>query len=261
MKFFDNRIMTAACSLEDAVRKGQEAKAKKPESLDEILARLDAKNKQVKTAASSAPAKVAQAEAKAEVKTETKPAEPPKAGASPAVKVEVTGDLSRAKTANIENIPEDKRHPPFGKKKDKKKDDDDDEKDSKEKEEGCMAQSSKQIRLAKSLDFRAWTAEDVAKAWRQHGSIEACVKNVNGKTSDPKSYCGLLMAAHDVAEETMRKQAAQAARQEKTAEKTPEEKGVWKKLAKLTDKERAMLDKYYRKLYGDGYVDALLADY
>lgn len=262
MKFFNNRIVTKSCSMEDAVKAVKAKEAKQVPSLDEILAKIDAHNKQVKTAGSSAPVKVAEVVQKAEAKAEEKKS-PEVAVAS--VKVEVSSDLNADKKAGIENIPEDKRAAPFGKKKDDGKGDDkeEDKKDDKDENEkdACMANSSKQLKVAKALDFRQWSAEDVVTSWNQHGSISACVRNVSGKTSDPKTYCGLLFAASDVAKQSMQKQAAPQAKAEKVAEKAPEQKGSWKKIAKLTDKERAMLDKYYRKLYGDYYVDALLTDY
>ena len=134
-----------------------------------------------------------------------------------------------------------------------------------------MASGKKLLKIAKQLDFRSWEAEDVVKAWEQHGSIKGCIKNVTKETSDPKTYCGLLQVASQVAGEIMVKKAKATKGQAKTAKKnikTSSEtkkrdtnKGVWKKIAKLTDKERGMLKEYWAKLYGDKYVQSLLNDY
>lgn len=252
MKFFNSRIVTSEAKLEDAVKAAKEAKVDEPRSLDELLADLDAQNKGIKTAGSDTPTKTAESQEAQEASTE--------------VKVQVSEEL-QTKEAGLENIPEDKRAKPFGKKEEEtaeegKKDDED-----KEKEEGkCASAKPVVLKMASSIDFREWQAEDVVKAWKQHGSVEACIKNVGNDTDNPKMYCGLLQTASQLASEKLTKQAAsekakkEAAKKEAAA-KDSQKRGAWKVLAKLTDKERSMLDKYWRKLYGDYYVDAMLNDY
>ena len=66
MKFFGSRIITKSVSLEDAISKAKEPQ--KVRSLDDILADIDANNKQVKTAASDGSKKTAKPEVKAEAK-------------------------------------------------------------------------------------------------------------------------------------------------------------------------------------------------
>lgn len=250
MKFFNSRIVTTDISLEDAVKKAQQTKPQEAKSLDELIADIDAKNRNVKTAATTAETKTA------EVKPATE------------VKVEVSEDLKK----EAKGLPEALKEHQFkakgeedGEKKEEDKEEDEDEKEKeKEKEDAkCAgdkcASTSKTLKIAKSLDFRGWEAEDVVKAWDQHSSLEGCIKNVTGHADDPKMYCGLLQVASQMAKDTLVKK-ANAQKKHKKAEKS-KSKGVWKVLAKLTDKERSMLDEYWRKLYGDYYVDAMLADY
>jgi hypothetical protein len=249
MKFITKLITAPALSLEEAVRKAKDAP--KPRTLDEILADIDGQ-KQVKTAAASAPV-VKEAEKKEEAPAKVEAA--PVAAAAPVAetKVEVKVAMEEKKAAGAGNFG-DKKAPPFGKKEEEKKEEGKDDKkdDKKEEEKACEASKAGiKLKVAKSLDFRPWNAEDVVKAWGQHGSLDACVANVKGKASDPKTYCMLLKAASETAKGMM-----------KTATSKKEKKaGVFKKIAKLTDKEKSFLSKYFGKLYGDDYVSALLEDY
>ena len=51
-KLFHDRIKTSNISLEEAVKKAQSAKPTPVPSLDDLLSRLDAENKGIKTASS-----------------------------------------------------------------------------------------------------------------------------------------------------------------------------------------------------------------
>jgi hypothetical protein len=256
MKFFGSRIITKSVSMEDAIAKAKEPR--KVRSLDEILAEIDAKNKQSKVAAA--------APAKAEVKTaavEAPKAEAPKAEVA---KAEVKAEAPKAET-NVEvkvakGMPDfikqkiEERNGKDGDKKDEDGDKKDDKKDDdkKEKEAGCMAGAKlAPQKWAKSLDFRQWEATDVVRAWEQHGGTEKCASNVKGKVSDPKVYCELLKTASEQAGKMIK-----AAESKGKAEKKG---GVFKKIAKLTDDEKSWLADYYRELYGEDYVSAMLADY
>lgn len=141
----------------------------------------------------------------------------------------------------------------------KKKDKDEDdvevvEVDEKKEKDACMSKPANvTLKVAKKLDFRSWTAEDVVKAWEQHGTPQKCIENVAGKVSDPKTYCGLLQVAGS---EAMKVVKASAAKQQKTASAS-----TFVKISKLSDKDKSMLAKYYTRIYGKDYVDALLEDY
>jgi len=218
MKFYSDRIRTTPISLEEAAARAKDAKS--VSSLDEILAKID-NQKQVKTAAAEAPV-VKTAEAAPAPKVEEKKAEEPK--------------------------------------KDEKGEKKEDKKDEPEKEEMKKEESAKPVSLkvAKSLDFRGWEAEDIVKAWAQHGNLEKCCSNVKGKVNDEKTYCGLLQVASNEAGKIIKQAAAE--KQEKVASKV-EKTARFKKLAKLTEEERAALAEYWGKLYGDAYVKAMLEDY
>jgi hypothetical protein len=243
MKFISNKIVTRPVSLEDAMKVAQ---GKKNPSLDDVLASIKKGNE-----------KAAPVEAK-----KTEEAQPKETTAS----VEVKVDDSLKKEANLDNLG-DKAALPFGKKKDddddeKDEDEDEDEekdeekKDDEKKEESCSASSSKVIKIAKQLDFRSWEAQDVVQAWSQHGSMDKCVENVKGHTTDAKVYCKLLQVSSQLAKKSLTKTAKKQESHPKKAKK-----GTWLKVSKLTGKQRSMLEEYYRKLYGDMYVDALLRDY
>lgn len=258
MKFITKLITAPALSLEEAVRNAKNAPA--PRTLDEILADIDSQ-KQVKTAAAAAPV-VKEAEKKEEVpaaKVEAAPVvAPAPTAAAVETKVEVKVAMEEKKAGGADNFG-DKKAPPFGKKDEEKKDEPKDEPKDEKKEEtkACStAKASVKLKVAKALDFRPWNAEDVVKAWEQHGSLDTCVANVKGKASDPKTYCMLLKSASETAKGMM-KTAAAAKKEEKQEKKA----GVFKKIAKLTDKEKSFLSKYFGKLYGDDYVSALLEDY
>jgi hypothetical protein len=256
MKLISNRIMTRKVSLEDAIK----AKDQKAEpTMKEVLEKVAKQGKDVKVASP-------------ETSKEAKKPE------TPTVEVKVDQKLQKEAGEPFGG----KKAPPFGSeerkelkekgevevaddKKDDKKDDEkgdkkDDKKDDKKEEKACVSSGKKTLKVAKQIDFRNWEAEDVVKAWGQHGSLENCVKNVAKETDDPKTYCGLLQVASQVAGEIIVKK-AKAKKPEKKATSEKQPKGAWKKLAKLTEKEKSMLEQYWRKLYGDKYVDSLLADY
>lgn len=250
MKFYSDRIRITPISLEEAAARAKDAKS--VSSLDEILAKID-NQKQVKTAAAATPVVKTAEAAPAKV-------EEPKA--------EVKTAAVEEKKANLDNLG-DAKAPPFGKKEEEKKDEPkkdekgekkEDKKDEPEKEEMKKEESAKPVSLkvAKSLDFRGWEAEDVVKAWGQHGNFEKCCANVKGKVNDEKTYCGLLQVASNEAGKIIKQAAAE--KQEKVASKV-EKTARFKKLAKLTEEERAALAKYWGQMYGEGYVKAMLEDY
>jgi hypothetical protein len=109
----------------------------------------------------------------------------------------------------------------------------------------------KELKVAKSIDFRDWAAEDVVKAWGQHGSIEKCAKNVANLSNDPVTYCSLLKVASQEAAKVIKTATAQKV--QKTAK--------FEKLSKLTDEKKAWLRSFWSKLYPASYVDAMLEDY
>ena len=111
--------------------------------------------------------------------------------------------------------------------------------------------TGKQLKVSKSIDFRDWAAEDVVKAWGQHGSIEKCASNVAKLSNDPMTYCSLLKVAS--AEATKVIKTAAATKAVKTAK--------FEKLSKLTDEKKAWLRSFWSKLYPSSYVDAMLEDY
>jgi hypothetical protein len=111
--------------------------------------------------------------------------------------------------------------------------------------------SPRTIKMSKSLDFRGWEAEDVVKAWGQHGSHEKCVANVKKLVNEPATYCKLLHVASNKAASIVKTAAVKKA--------SP--KGVFKKLAKLSDEETAFLKKYWTELYGSEYVESMMKDY
>lgn len=122
------------------------------------------------------------------------------------------------------------------------------------------ASGKKQLKMASKVNFTQWEEPKmVVDAWKQHGSIEACVKNVSGNTNDPQTYCALLQVAASEADKMVK--AASAKKQTKEASKKAPVAPVYKKIAKLTTKERSFLDEYFTKIYGKDYVDALLGDY
>jgi len=236
MNFFTSKIVTKPISLEEAVKNSQAQASVKPRTLDEIIA----SGKAIKTASSQAEVKTAAViePPKVEVKPEIKVAMAPlpvakkplaKPVAVPVAPVasgqaEVTKAATEAEKAIVG-----KPVAPVAK--------------------APMVASKKVLKIASSLDFRGWEAQAVIDAWSQHKNMEGCVKNVAGSVSDPKTYCSLLSVA-----------ASEAPKFVKTA-KT--EKVAWKKIAKLTEKERSRLKAYWlgRGIYNQDYVDAMLGDY
>jgi hypothetical protein len=209
MKFYSNKISTKSVSLEEAVKKAKEQP--KVRSLDEIIA--DIKAKQVAAAQAPQLAKTAAAQADKIEKTAAK--EPI------SVKIAVSEELKEAAKPAKAKKPEAKQ---------------------------AAVKNKFVMKLAKELDFRAWEAQQVVEAWKQHASVEKCIANVGGKASDPQAYCKLLQTASVMAEKVVK-----AASVKKPAE--------FKKFAKMTPDEEAFLRKYYTKYYGKDYVDSLLGDY
>jgi len=224
MRLITSKIMTKPVSLEEALKK----ETPKARTLDEILASV----KQMKTAAAQPAATITAAkkeEPKAEVKAEVKKEEPKVEG-----KVEAKAEAKvEVKTAGFEQKPA----------------------------------AKPTLKIASSLDFRNWKAQEVLDAWKQHGSVEACVKNTTGGTSNPKLYCSLLQTAAGVADKVIKAAAAKktektAAKEEKPADKATKVAGPqWKKIAKLTPKEKQFMVNFFSKLYGKDYVDALVTDH
>lgn len=233
MKFFNARIVTKQVPLGAALK----AESKPARTLDEILADVKEKG-QVKTAAAVAP-QVKTAAVEAPV-AEAPKAEAPKAEEKKAEVKEAKKDLPDFIQKKIDEK---------AGKKDEDKKDEKDEKDEK-KEEKASA-SPRTIKMAKSLDFRGWEAADVVKAWGQHGSHEKCVANVKKLVNEPATYCKLLQVASNKAASIVKTAAVKKA--------SP--KGVFKKLAKLSDEETSFLKKYWTELYGAEYVESMMKDY
>jgi hypothetical protein len=259
--FINDRIITKKVDLKDL----KTVQPKKARSLDEILAEIDAKNKATKTAGSNASVKTASTQVQA-----------PAAPAAEAPKVATAS--TNAKTVNVEvkvaGMPdfikekiEEKKGD--GDKKDEGKEEKKDDKpafmEKKEEEKACSmaASAPKTMKVAKKLDFRGWKAEEVVAAWGQHGSMDKCIANVtaakndkgDAACTDPKLYCGLLQVASTEAGKMVKAASTEAP---KTEQPKP---SVFKKIAKLSDKEKSFLSKYYSKLYGSEYVAALLENY
>lgn len=230
MKFFNARIVTKQVPLGAALK----AESKPARTLDEILADVKAKG-QVKTAAAVTP----------QVKTAAV-----EAPVAEAPKVEV----KEAKKA-LPDFIQKKIDEKAGKKDEKDEKGEKGEKDKKEekkdKKEEKASASPRTIKMAKSLDFRGWEAEDVVKAWGQHGSHEKCVANVKKLVNEPATYCKLLQVASNKAASIVKTAAVKKA--------SP--KGVFKKLAKLSDEETSFLKKYWTELYGAEYVESMMKDY
>ncbi len=291
MKFYSDRIVTRPISLEEAAAAAKAKGAQKVSSLDQILANIDTQNKTVKTAASEAPAKVA------EVAKEAPKAEAPKVveAAKEAPKVAgvsgVTGaqQPNPAKEASAPKVVEaakaevktveanagnfgDKKAPPFGKKDEKgeKKEEKDEKHDKGCDCKACMASTAKpakqaaatkvQLKVAKALDFRGWDANGVVKAWGEHGTIEACCKNVSGKVSDAKTYCGLLQVAASEAGR-MTKEAASKKETKQASSEKQHKNARFKLIAKMTDDEISRMKAYWTEMYGEEYAKSMLEDY
>ncbi len=261
--FINDRIITKKVDLKDIAAKASQPKTVR--SLDEILAEIDAKNKAVKTAGTTTKTASVQPTAKAAAPVAAPVAAAPKA--EPKVATASTTTTTNTSTVNVEvkvagmpdfikeKIEEKKGDGEKGEdKKDDKKDDKPAFMGKKEEEKACSASANKTLKVAKKLDFRGWNAEEVVAAWGQHGSMDKCVANVNGKTSDPKTYCGLLQIASVEAGKMVKAASTEAA-------KAAPKPAVFKKIAKLTEKEKSFLNKYYTKLYGSEYVNALLENY
>lgn len=234
MRFFDQRIVTTPISLGEALEKAKNKPAQR--SLDEMLGDLDKKT-QVKTAS------VATEVTKVAAVTEEQALESSLAEGEVETAAVAAGealtleDAKKAKTAEVEQAA---AIAPDGAAM------------ATQPAPEKAAASTVKLTVASKLDFRnGWKPEDVMKAWNQHGTMEKCMANVKGQASDPKMYCGLLQVASKKIEAQLKK----------TAAKKQPQPAVWKKMAKLTPEEKAFLKGYFRQLYGEGYVDALLSDY
>lgn len=245
--FNSDKIMTKQISFAEAEKARQAKLAKPARSLDQILAEIDANNK---TAASQK--KVATAS----TATTTVIATPAAPLAPEAPKVEV-------KVAGIPDFIQEKIDAKKGKDGDKDEDKKEEKGDKKEEkkdvEEACMASTAKTLKIAKKLDFRPWSSNEIVAAWGQHGSMDKCVVNVQGKTSDPLTYCGLLQIASTEASKMIK--AASVAAPKTQASVAAPKPPQFKKIAKMTEKEKSFLSEYYSKLYGQEYVSALLEKY
>lgn len=232
MKFYSNRLFTKSISLQEAIDK---SKAKPPvRSIDQMLAEFDSKNAQVKTAATEA--KVVKTASVVEVKTEA-----PKVEAA-VVSEPKTDEMTKAAelVAKGEAVTLEEAKTKINATKVAKK-------------EAVI------LKIAKSLDFRKFEPEKVVEAWKQHGTLDKCVANVKGKTNDPKTYCSLLALANKESLERVKNSAKTAKKVE--VKKAEEIKPFFKKIANLTAEEKSFLSKYFTKIYGQAFVDALLTEY
>lgn len=236
MKFYSNRLFTKSISLQEAIDK---SKAKPPvRSIDQMLAEFDSKNAQVKTAATEA--KVVKTASVVEVKTEA-----PKVEAA-VVSDPKTDEMTKAAelVAKGEAVTLEEAKTKINAQKVEVKE---------AKKEAVI------LKIAKSLDFRKFEPEKVVEAWKQHGTLDKCVANVKGKTNDPKTYCSLLALANKESLERVKNSAKTAKKVE--VKKAEEIKPFFKKIANLTAEEKSFLSKYFTKIYGQAFVDALLTEY
>ena len=127
--------------------------------------------------------------------------------------------------------------------------------DGDEKEEKEAKKAPRTLKMASSLDFRQWEAEDVVRAWGQHGAHDKCVANVKDLVNEPATYCKLLQVASTKAASIVKTASKEASKKQASP------KGVFKKLAKLSDEEASFLKEYWRNLYGDAYVESMMKDY
>jgi len=241
MRFFSDRIITKPISLGEALEKAKNKPAQR--TLDEMLGDLDEKG-QIKTAsvkpAMTKVADVTEEEALASSLTEGE--EDTSAVASgEALTLE---DAKETKEAHAAEAAADPSGPAMATQPEQSP-------VPQPAPEVKAAESTVKLTIASKINFtKDWKHEDVVKAWKQHGSMEKCMANVKGQTNNPKMYCGLLQVASKKIEAQLKK----------TAAKKPQP-AVFKKIAKLTPEEKAFLKGYFRQLYGEGYVDSLLADY
>lgn len=221
MNFFNQKIVTKTISLEDAVKKAAEPKPA-VRSLDEIIANA----KQMKTAIAKAETKTAAVEAPKPEAPKTAPKAEVKAEVKPSVTVKVAAEMSAPKV----EAPKAEVKPVAPAK--------------------TAASDKHVVKIAKELDFRGWEAQAIVDNWKQHGNVEACVKNVGDKASDGVAYCKLLSVAASEADKVI-----------KTAAAKKPTAPVYKKIAKLTSQEQSFLRDFFKKIYGEEYVTALLGDY
>jgi hypothetical protein len=240
MKMISNRIYSTptTASLEEVAKKAQDQAP--PRDVDQILADL--------------------AKAKGQVKTASKTAGPGEAPTKEAEAPEEVEVVAVDDDPEVMELPPEEEGPPLeplG------------EEESKayfpEEEAPPPATAAKKgvtLKVAKKHDFRDWEAEDVVKAWGRHGDMKTCVAAMKGQASDPQLYCGLLRTAGDMAMRVVKRAAAEAAKEEKTAGKEGEAKrATFRKLAKLTGKDLQLLRQYWANLYGEDYVTAMLGEY
>lgn len=247
-KFMTNRIVTNPVSIGETLAKPKDANR----SLDEILDNLRGQ-KQVKTAASmcASDSPVAQETA---CMAETNGVEVEDASCGKAVET-ACGTMAAApgevEVAGVDPLAEEEAlrlfEDPLAQKK----------KQDQLAQPPLFASAKPMIlKVAKKSDFRAWSPEDIKKAWDNYGTQEKCVMASKGVTSDPKAYCYLLETASDAATSLL-KTAAKANKTEKVA--AP--KGMFKKLASLPEKDSRRLYDYWKGLYGEEYAKAMLEDY
>lgn len=253
--FFTDRIdLSKPKSLEEIAKSG----ASKVTSLDELLAGIDAKNKGVvKTAAAEATVKTAS--------TEAPVVEAPKAE----VKAEAAAPVQEKVAEHKVLLPKGVAEKDFEEDEEGKggEGDPENEEDLSFKGKGGKGApwmknkkaSKVSLKIAKSLDFTSWKAEEVVKAWAQHGTFEKCCANVAGKTTDAKAYCGLLSVASQESDKVI-KTAAFKAKQASEVKTEEAPSGTFKKIAKLSEKERGWLGKYWTTVYGPEYAKAMLED-
>ena len=126
-------------------------------------------------------------------------------------------------------------------------------KDCKHKPCKCASKKST-LKVAKKLDFRGWSAEDIVKAWASHEDVKGCIANVQNKVNAPAVYCGLLQVASEEASKIIK--AAQVKEQKQVVASNG-----FEKLAKMSKDQIQLLREYFTPLYGEKYVDSLLGDY
>lgn len=221
MNFFNQRIITRPISLEDAVKKAQEPKSLR--SLDEILN----DTAKIKTAAAQTTVKTA---AKIESEQPTREVKPVVAAEkTPTVAVKIATEMP-VEAPKPEVVASKKDEPA---------------------KPAVTASKTVKLAIKTELDFRNWEAQKVVDTWKNHGTVEACVKNVGDKANDASTYCKLLSVAASEADKVVKTAAAAKTKQ------AP----VYKKIAKLTSKEQSFLREFFSKIYGKDYVEALLGNY
>jgi hypothetical protein len=279
MQFISNKIHVAPVSMEDAIAKAKE-KAE-PRSLDDILASIDESNKQVKTASTGSPKETKEAKACVCGKDDCPDCSECDCGEDGCEKCASSAN-AEVKTADLEilELSEEDEAKYFGEEEVVESDEAKAEEDVADHEKATpVASSTKTMKVAKKADFRGWNAEDIVKAWDNHGSVEKCVAASKDITDNPQVYCGLLQVASSEAMKVIKSAAkdcdckpGKCAKDCDCGCKEKEESyggsacastepRRFRKIAKLTGKDLGMLRQYFGKLYGEEYVSALLDQY